>query len=58
MSTAVCALSSYVFAYTPISGSTTSTGGVYGSIYVPTSLLTTYKNATNWVTLSARIVGI
>ena len=35
------------FTSTPIGGYTTSTGGVYGSIYVPSSLLASYKTATN-----------
>lgn len=46
------------FTSTPISTYTTSTGGVYGSIYVPASLVASYKAATNWVTYSARIVGV
>ena len=31
--------------------------GTFGSIYVPTSLVATYKAATNWSYFSARIVG-
>lgn len=55
----VCSLrTSNAFASTPISNYTTSTGGVYGSIYVPSNLLATYKSATNWVTYSARMVAI
>ena len=46
------------FINTPISNYTTSTGGVYGSIFVPSALLDTYKNATNWKTYSARMVGL
>lgn len=46
------------FISTPISNYTTSTGGVYGSIYVPFSLLASYKTATNWVNYSNRMVGI
>lgn len=36
----------------------TSTGGIYGSIYVPASLLASYKTATNWITYSSRFVGV
>ena len=55
----VCTLSNInAFTSTPISTYTTSTGGVYGSIYVPASLLASYKTATNWITYSARFVGI
>lgn len=55
----VCTLSSTTaFSSTPIAGYTTSTGGVYGSIYVPASLLTTYQSATNWTYFSSRFVGI
>jgi len=46
------------FASTPISNYTTSTGGVYGSIYVPTSLYASFISATNWATYSARIVSM
>ena len=53
----VTALSTSVFLSTPIGGYTTSTGGVYGSVFVPTSLLTSFKTATNWAAISARIVG-
>ena len=44
------------FINTPISNSTYL--GYYGSIYVPSSLVDTYKSATNWATYSDRIVGI
>ena len=47
-----------VFYSTPIGGRTTSTGGVYGSVYVPASLLTSFKKATNWTAISSRIVGV
>jgi hypothetical protein len=48
---------SNAFSSTPIGGYSTS-AGTYGSIYVPTSLLTSYKNATNWTYFSSRFVGI
>lgn len=32
--------------------------GYFGSIYVPASLLASYKTATNWATYSSRMVGI
>lgn len=48
MSTSRVALAgSNAFYSTPISTYTTSTGGIYGSIYVPSSLLASYKAATN-----------
>ena len=54
----ICKLSnSNAFSYTPIGGYSTS-AGTYGSIYVPTSLLTSYKAATNWTYFSSRFVGI
>ena len=46
------------FSSTPISNYTTSTGGVYGSIYVPASLYATYIASTNWVTYSSRFVSV
>ena len=46
------------FKSTPISNYTTSTGGVYGSIYVPASLYSNYITATNWSIYSARIVSM
>ena len=46
------------FASTPISDYTASTGGVYGSIFVPASLYSDYIAATNWVTYSDRIVSL
>lgn len=59
MSTSVVGLANVsAFASTPISNYTTSTGGVYGSIYVPSSLLASYKVATNWANYSDRMVGI
>jgi hypothetical protein len=54
----VTTLAAYALSSTPIWGYTTSTGGVYGSVYVPSSLLTSFKTATNWVTISDRIVGV
>ena len=43
---------------TPISSYTTSTGGVQGSIFVPSSLYNTYITSTNWVNFSARFVSV
>ena len=48
-------LASTAFANMPMS---VSVNNVYGSIYVPSSLVATYKAATNWKTYSARIVAI
>lgn len=57
MASSVCKLSTTsAFSYTPITNSTYT--GTFGSIYVPASLLTAYQAATNWKTISARIVGI
>ena len=50
--------STTVFTSTPISNYTTSTGGVYGSIYVPASLYDAYISATNWSVYSSRFVSI
>lgn len=46
------------FTSTPILNYTTSTGGVYGSIFVPASLYNSYISATNWATFSARFVSM
>lgn len=46
------------FITTPISTYTTSTGGVYGKIYVPASLYSSYTTSTNWVNYSARMVSV
>lgn len=46
------------FQNTPIYSTTTSTGGIYGSIFVPESLYSTYISATNWATLSSRFVSL
>ena len=54
----LCKLSnSNAFYSTPIGGYS-ATAGTYGSIYVPTSLLASYKAATNWTYFSSRFVGI
>lgn len=57
-STMVTLTSTNAFISTPISTYTTSTGGVYGSIYVPSDLLASYKAAANWSKYSARFVGL
>ena len=46
------------FSSTPISTYTTSTGGVYGSIFVRSSLYASYIAATNWATYSRRFVSL
>ena len=54
----VCSLAhSNAFLSTPIGGYSTS-AGTYGSIYVPASLLASYKSATNWAYFSSRFVSI
>ena len=58
MSSRLCMLShSNAFSSTPIGGYLSHTE-TYGSIYVPASLLTSYKIATNWTYFSSRFVGI
>ena len=54
----VCRLvNKYAFANTPIGGYTDYTG-TQGSIYVPASLLASYRAASEWDFFSSRIVGI
>lgn len=54
----ICELkNSNAFTSTPIGGYSTS-AGTYGSIYVPASMLASYKAATNWTYFSNRMVGI
>ena len=48
---------SNIFNYTPIGGYIVNTG-VYGSIYVPASMLESYKTATNWSYFSDKFVGV
>ena len=58
MGSSVCELkNSNAFTSTPIGGYSAS-AKTYGSIYVPASLLTSYKTATNWTYFSSRFVGI
>lgn len=47
-----------VFSSTPIYGYTASTDGVSGTIYVPSSLLTTYQTGSRWSAISDRFVGL
>ena len=57
LSTSVCALgNSNAFANTPIASNTYI--GTWGSIYVPSSLVTAYKTATNWTYYSSRITAM
>jgi hypothetical protein len=58
MGSSLCTLSnSNAFTSTPIGGYFTS-AGTYGSIFVPASMLASYKAATNWTYFSNRMVGI
>lgn len=58
MGSSLCKLSnSNAFSSTPIGGYSTS-AKTYGSIYVPASMLASYKAATNWTYFSNRFVGI
>jgi hypothetical protein len=55
----MCALGmpvSSMFAGSPVS-TTSSYAGRYASIFVPSSLLANYKAATNWATISSKIVA-
>lgn len=54
--TSIVKLSLNAFKDTPMSNSTYL--GYFGSIYVPTSLLASYKTATNWSVYSSRFVGV
>ena len=57
-SSIVSLASTTAFTSTPISTYTTSTGGVYGSIFVPASLYNSYKTAKNWSVYSSRFVSV
>ena len=48
---------SNAFSSTPIGGYSSKTGQ-YGSIYVPASMLASYKTKTNWTYFSSRMVGV
>lgn len=50
--------STTVFNSTPISNYTTSTGGVYGSIFVPESLYSSYISSTYWSYFSSRFASL
>lgn len=56
MGSSIPSVGTTIFGNTPMSS--TAYLGYYGSIYVPASLLASYKTATNWVTYSNRMVGI
>lgn len=59
LASSVCRLSNTTaLSSTPIEGYTTSTGGVYGSIFVPASLYDQYISATNWSVFSSRFVSV
>ena len=56
-SSVVSLAASTVFSSTPIGGYSAE-AETFGSVYVPSSLLTSYKAATNWSIISSRFVGI
>lgn len=58
MGSSVPTIASNTFVSTPIAGRTSSTGGVYGSVFVPASLYNDYITATNWSAYSERIVSV
>lgn len=47
-----------IFRSTPISDYTTSTGGVYGSIFVPASLYDSYKTTSGWSAYASRFASL
>jgi len=53
----VSLVNSNAFNSTPIGGYSAS-AGQYGSIYVPASMLESYKTRTNWTYFSSRFVGV
>lgn len=55
--TSVPVIGANVFWSTPIGGYS-DVAGQYGNVYVPSSLLTDFKNATNWASISSRILAI
>jgi len=55
--TSVPALGTSAFASTPIGGYSASIGW-FGSVYVPNSLVNSFKTATNWASISSRIFGV
>ena len=57
-SSVVNLLNSNAFSSTPIGGYTYYTGGVYGNVFVPSSLYSTYIASTNWIYFSSRFVSI
>lgn len=59
LGSSICKLSNAsFFSSTPISNYTTSTGGVYGSVFVAESLYAGYVSSTNWTTYSARLSSL
>ncbi len=58
LGSSVPTLGTDVFSSTPIDGYTDSTAGVYGSVFVPSSLYDQYIVATNWSLYSDRIVSV
>ena len=58
MGSSIPSLVTTAFYSTPISTRTTSTGGVYGSIFVPASLYNAYLTASGWSVYASRIVSV
>ena len=56
MGSSIVSIGAGIFYNTPMQYS--SYLGYFGSIYVPSSLLNSYKTATNWAQYSSRMVGI
>lgn len=49
---------SNAFTSTPIAGFTSYTGGVYGSIFVPSSMYNAFSAAANWSLFKSRMVSV
>lgn len=58
LGSSIPAIGTNAFRSTPIGGYTTLTGGVYGSVYVPASLYSSFLTADNWSSIAARIVSV
>ena len=57
LGSSVASIKAAVFTSTPISGYTAQTGGVVGSIFVPSSLYSAYISAQNWSAFANRITS-
>ena len=58
LGSSITSITSTTFDSTPIAGYTTSTGGAYGSIFVPASLYDSYLTEIYWSKYTDRIVSV